>query len=112
MRAESQETWMPPSGPRIAWDGAKAEEPSELAAMPLFAVCWTNNCRNREHGLYVMHAVREGIRTLCGCEIQEVGHDVDSDHPVSCKRCLRIMANNKAEATPRGNAENTQHSEL
>ena len=26
-------------------------------------------------------------------------HDVDEDHPVNCKRCLRIMANDKDQAT-------------
>lgn len=49
--------------------------------------------------LYIMHAVREGSRTLCGCEIQEVGENVDDEHTVSCKRCLRIMENIETQAT-------------
>jgi len=69
------------------------DAPERLSPAGLFALCWTNNCRNRNDGLYVMHAVASGNRTLCGCEIQEVGYDVDDDHSVGCKRCLRIMAN-------------------
>ena len=59
-----------------------------------FAVCWTNNMRGASNDeLYIMHAVLNGPRTLCGCRIQEVGEDVDDEHRVGCKRCLRIMEN-------------------
>jgi len=60
-------------------------------------LCWTNNCRDRNDGLYIMHAVRDGSRTLCGCVIQEVGHAVDDEYRVGCKKCLRIMENNSGQ---------------
>jgi len=49
--------------------------------------------------LYIMHAVLKGGHTLCGCRIQEVGENVDDEHQVSCKRCLRIMENVADQAT-------------
>lgn len=42
MSDEQQQTWMPPSGPRMAWDDARADEPSDLFGDG--SVC-IRNCR-------------------------------------------------------------------
>ena len=66
----------------------------DVGSAPALWLCWTDNCRGRsDYGLYVMHAVTDsGKRTLCGCQIQEVGDRVTDEHQPSCKRCLRVLA--------------------
>ena len=55
-------------------------------------VCWTNNCRGaHDYGLYIFHAVADGPKTLCGCEIQEIGVSLDKENMPSCKRCLAVL---------------------
>ena len=58
-------------------------------------LCWTNNCRSRNDvGLYVMHVIEEtGKKTLCGCEIQEIGNKFDpaTHNWPSCKRCEKAV---------------------
>lgn len=57
-------------------------------------LAWTNNCRGRaDDALYVMHAWTSGPRTLCGCEVQEVGHEMDAEYLVGCRRCIRSSPN-------------------
>jgi hypothetical protein len=57
-------------------------------------LAWTNNCRGRaDDALYVMHAWTAGPRTLCGCEVQEVGHEMDAEYLVGCRRCIRSLPN-------------------
>lgn len=54
---------------------------------------WTNNCRGRaDKQLYIIHAFQEHCKakTLCGCEIQEVGNAITSAE-VSCRRCQNTI---------------------
>ena len=71
MSAEAQETWIPPSGPRMAWDDAKADEPSELAAMEF--------CRKLEIRLNVQREALEAADE-CLALIEDVGHGAMSDN--------------------------------
>ncbi len=86
-------------------DAADSERSGDrrLSTCSPFAVCWTNNMRGAANDeLYIMHAVLKGSKTLCGCQIQEVGENVDDEHRVGCKRCLRIMENETSAGTDAG----------
>jgi hypothetical protein len=59
---------------------------------PKLAVAWTNNCRGRgDYGLYIMHGYLSGDRTLCGAQIQEIGHSVNDEYRIDCKKCRNIQ---------------------